>query len=345
MSSDDQNPDNPAGEQQSGPLAQSADPTPASEPVTQNAQRLQDIEEAGGVLTRRPAGHEAADATVHAELRRRTRRSFVVAAVGAAAGVGFYEWLSRGPEKQMQPLVLERAFETNAAIARNDLLQNNLAPVYPASRAENLRVNGVVGLRKELEPDSYRLQLVGMANAQAHSKYTTDVTAWGYRYKTAKSTEDQGHDTKTPPAPAPVDEKMDTAMKMAPESMIQKVEHQQNDTEARPQDAKQTGQSPRGMGEAGESFSTLRSQTPGLLLTMDDITRLPRHELVLQFKCIEGWSQIVRWAGVRMADFLEAYPPALVNGREPRYVYMETPDGITTSAMTCTSAAIRKRCW
>jgi DMSO/TMAO reductase YedYZ molybdopterin-dependent catalytic subunit len=28
-----------------------------------------------------------------------------------------------------------------------------------------------------------------------------------------------------------------------------------------------------------------------------------------------------------MADFLEAYPPQKVNGREPRYVYMETPDG------------------
>jgi hypothetical protein len=138
---------------------------------------------------------------------------------------------------------------------------------------------------------------------------------------------------------------MDTAMKMAPESMIDKVEHQQNETVAKPQDARHTGRSPRGMGESGESFSTLRPQTPGLLLNMVDITRLPRHELVLQFKCIEGWSQIVHWAGVRMADFLEAYPPALVNGKEPRYVYMETPDGITTSAMTCTSAVIRKRCW
>jgi DMSO/TMAO reductase YedYZ molybdopterin-dependent catalytic subunit len=28
-----------------------------------------------------------------------------------------------------------------------------------------------------------------------------------------------------------------------------------------------------------------------------------------------------------MADFLEAYPPALIDGAEPKYVYMETPDG------------------
>ena len=47
-----------------------------------------------------------------------------------------------------------------------------------------------------------------------------------------------------------------------------------------------------------------------------------------QFKCIEGWSEIVHWGGVRMADFIAAYPPARrQQGQEPRYVYMETPDG------------------
>jgi hypothetical protein len=80
-------------------------------------------------------------------------------------------------------------------------------------------------------------------------------------------------------------------------------------------------------GDVSQSQSRLASGTPGLLLTIDDIVKLPRHELVTQFKCIEGWSEIVHWAGVRMADFLEAYPPERVHGREPRYVYMETPDG------------------
>ncbi len=329
MSAEEQNRDDRTRGQQSKPRAESADPARASEPVREGTQRPEDPKDADDVMLRRLPGHEAADAEVLAASRRHTRRSFVVAAVGAAAGVGFYEWLSRGPQDNIQPVALERAFQTNAALARSDLLEGNLAPTYPLSRAENLRVNGVVGLEKELEPDSYRLQLVGMTNAQAHPRYTDDVTAWQYRYSAAKSTEDLGHDTKTPPKPAeaqaPVNPKMDTAMKMAPESMIQKVEQHQNNTE--PEDAKHTGRSPRGLGEAGESRSTLKPHTPGLLLAMDDITRLPRHEIVLQFKCIEGWSQIVRWAGVRMADFLEAYPPALVNGKEPRYVYMETPDG------------------
>ena len=61
---------------------------------------------------------------------------------------------------------------------------------------------------------------------------------------------------------------------------------------------------------------------------MADILKLPRHELVTQFKCIEGWSQIIHWGGVRMADFIEAYPPARKpDGSLPRYIYMETPNG------------------
>ena len=50
-------------------------------------------------------------------------------------------------------------------------------------------------------------------------------------------------------------------------------------------------------GDVSQSESRLASGTPGLLLTIDDIVKLPRHELVTQFKCIEGWSEIVHWAG------------------------------------------------
>jgi Oxidoreductase molybdopterin binding domain len=127
----------------------------------------------------------------------------------------------------------------------------------------------------------------------------------------AKTAESRGHDTKTPPPSAR------TAEKMAPESMMEEEKKREM----------RTGRMPRGREEAGQSHSTLPQPTSGLLLTMGDILRLPRYELVTQFKCIEGWSQIVHWAGVRMADFLEEYPPEFRNGKEPRFVYMETPDG------------------
>jgi Oxidoreductase molybdopterin binding domain len=253
----------------------------------------------------------AANAAVLAKSRSHTRRSFLVAATAAAAGYGVYRWIDDGLPAEMQPEAFRKAFQTNAAVSKALFAERGLAPTYPLSRAENIRVNGVYGLKMALKPESYRLQVVGVRDAEQHPSYHGDVTAWEYEYEEKATSEDQGHDTKTPPPSA------GTALKMAPESMV----HQEMERE---QDARRKR---RGMEEAGHSLSTLPTGTPGLLLTMQDILKLPRYEMVTQFKCIEGWSQIVHWAGVRMVDFLEEYPPATVDGREPRFVYMETPDG------------------
>jgi hypothetical protein len=247
----------------------------------------------------RAAAQRTADETVIAASRRQTRRAFVIAAAGAAAGYGFYHWLANSPEVEMQPELLRRAFRTNAALARGVTGDRALAPTYRLKDARDLRVNGVYGLKQALVPESWRLQLVGGQAGAGHPRYAADVTAWEYRYSDAASGESQGHDTK-------VDPNARTAEKMAPAAMMQQAKAREE-------------RMPRGREEAGESRSTL--------LTLDDVAALPRHELVTQFKCIEGWSQVVHWAGVRMADLLEAYPPQLVDGKEPRYVYMETPDG------------------
>jgi hypothetical protein len=82
-----------------------------------------------------------------------------------------------------------------------------------------------------------------------------------------------------------------------------------------------------GTAEAGASYSSLDIGTPGLLLSMADLQKLPKVEFCTQFKCVEGWSNITQWGGYRLRDLIEMYPPEKVNGREPRYVYMETPDG------------------
>ena len=252
-----------------------------------------------------------ANAAVLADSRRHTRRSFAMAAVAAAAGYGLYNWLDHLPSDEMQPRGYRKAFQMNAAISRAVFDDRALAPTYSLSKAENLRVNGVYGLKKMLAPASYRLQLVGSDAPASHPRYSRDVTAWEYVYVDEKAIEDQGHDTKTPPPSA------STSEKMAPASMVEGERQREN----------RSGRMPRGKEEAGESGSTLARGTPGLLLTMEDILSFPRHELVTQFKCIEGWSQIVHWAGIRVVDLLDAYPPARVDGKEPKYVYMETPDG------------------
>jgi len=306
--------------------ASAADETQSEQPVAVEPQRRPELpaEEMEGQRSeaedaeaedaeaegQRAAAQKAADEAVFAESRRHTRRAFVAAAAGAAAGYGFYRWIANGPGDEMQPQPFRRAFEANAAIARGITGDRALAPTYALKEARDLRVNGVYGLKRKLRPESWRLQVVGTTLGTAHPRYAADVTAWEYRYSEAGSDEDQGHDTK-------VDPNAKTAEKMAPAAMMDEAKTQEE----------RTGRMPRGREEAGESRSTLMPGTPGLLLTLDDVLGLPRRELVTQFKCIEGWSQIVHWAGAGMADFIEAYPPQLIDGKEPRYVYMETPDG------------------
>jgi len=80
----------------------------------------------------------------------------------------------------------------------------------------------------------------------------------------------------------------------------------------------------------------LAGQDEQLKLDLDAIKKLPRVEMITEFKCIEGWSVIVQWAGARFSDFMKAYPPATRSGLAfslnraedlPLYISMETPDG------------------
>lgn len=45
-------------------------------------------------------------------------------------------------------------------------------------------------------------------------------------------------------------------------------------------------------------------------LTLADLADLPRTEQTTELKCIEGWSNVVNWTGVRFVDFARKYPPA-----------------------------------
>jgi DMSO/TMAO reductase YedYZ molybdopterin-dependent catalytic subunit len=68
------------------------------------------------------------------------------------------------------------------------------------------------------------------------------------------------------------------------------------------------------------------ARRPGdtLVLTLADLKALPKTDVVFDFKCIEGWSQVTYWSGVRFSDFVEKYnlaPQTTMN-----YVGLVTPD-------------------
>jgi DMSO/TMAO reductase YedYZ molybdopterin-dependent catalytic subunit len=75
----------------------------------------------------------------------------------------------------------------------------------------------------------------------------------------------------------------------------------------------------------------LEGRDEPLLLSIDDIRKLPRTSMTTEFKCVEGWSAVMQWAGVRFSDFMAAYPPAKPDnvpnaGNLPAYAFLETPD-------------------
>jgi DMSO/TMAO reductase YedYZ molybdopterin-dependent catalytic subunit len=67
-----------------------------------------------------------------------------------------------------------------------------------------------------------------------------------------------------------------------------------------------------------------RASGDTLRITMDDIKRLPKTEIVYNFKCIEGWSQITWWGGVRFSEFMKAY--GLNAEQAMKYIGLATPD-------------------
>ncbi len=310
------------------------------------------------------------EAEIKRESAHRTRRSFVVGGVAAAAAYGLWRAVDSGEVIGHQPITFRRTFQADAAISRAVFDERGLSPTYPLARATELRLNGTAGLEQMLEPASWRLQLVGVADAERSPRYVRDVTAWEYEYGDDVQPDQQSNDVKSAPgngdtsktgaAKAPDPQKNKSAGGDQPSAKPaqepgagagsgQPAADAANATDAHNLDKNTpkvnglphvtiaerfdamnralTHKRNIGDDEAGPSASSLDIGTPGLLLAMEDLMQLPQVELVTQFKCIEGWSQIVRWSGVRLRDLIEAYPPAKVNGADPAYVYMETPDG------------------
>jgi Oxidoreductase molybdopterin binding domain len=60
-----------------------------------------------------------------------------------------------------------------------------------------------------------------------------------------------------------------------------------------------------------------------LRFTLADLKTLPERTQITPLNCIEGWTTVARWTGVRLADFADKYFP---EGRNKKYVGLTTPD-------------------
>jgi DMSO/TMAO reductase YedYZ molybdopterin-dependent catalytic subunit len=75
----------------------------------------------------------------------------------------------------------------------------------------------------------------------------------------------------------------------------------------------------------------LKIQFPGTSFEMsfNDLRSLPKTRTTTEFKCIEGWSMPLSYAGVRFSDLLAHFPSkfrSLLKENSLPYVGLETPD-------------------
>jgi DMSO/TMAO reductase YedYZ molybdopterin-dependent catalytic subunit len=183
----------------------------------------------------------ATGASAERDLRRLTRRSFIVGTIAAAAGLGGWSWLRTAAEEDGLPWPLRRMLRFNEWLAEAYASPQHLAPTFPRAAAQGPpRTNGLIGLSGDVDAASWQLR----------------------------------------------------------------IEH---------------------AGRRAEQVMALPA-----------IRQLPRIDLVTEFKCVEGWSEVMHFGGVRFLDFATHFGLATRSGNPPdpqgnpddlyRYVYLATPD-------------------
>jgi hypothetical protein len=84
------------------------------------------------------------------------------------------------------------------------------------------------------------------------------------------------------------------------------------------------GMNPKGFDPQAWKLQVTTADNRGLSLGIDELRQLPKTEFAFEFKCIEGWSQISHWGGVKFSDFIKNYN--LEKEAAMQYVGLNTPD-------------------
>jgi DMSO/TMAO reductase YedYZ molybdopterin-dependent catalytic subunit len=96
-------------------------------------------------------------------MRRKSRRSFLAAGIGAAGAFAGWKWLRTRSGAGELPYPVRRMLEFNEKLAERYFRDSRLAPTFPREMAREPRVNGGEGLRSEIDPSTWSLKVVAGA--------------------------------------------------------------------------------------------------------------------------------------------------------------------------------------
>ncbi|MBV9500396.1 MAG: molybdopterin-dependent oxidoreductase [Acidobacteriaceae bacterium] len=117
------------------------------------------------------------DADARRELRRRTRRDFLVGGIAGLAGIGAYEWITRAAQDNGTPWPQRNVLDLNGKISEAYLSHSHLMPSYGASQISPLKVNGDIGVDDDFDKKGWRLQVaVGETDPSLHLQMS-DITS------------------------------------------------------------------------------------------------------------------------------------------------------------------------
>ncbi len=112
------------------------------------------------------------------EHRRASRRSFLTGGLAAVAAVAGFRSLQRRPEIDNVPDVLRKGYELNENVWRA-LSTDGQSPTYSPSDRGDLRVNGRIGVRDEIDLEAWTLTIIGPDGERLDELAIDDIKALG----------------------------------------------------------------------------------------------------------------------------------------------------------------------
>lgn len=109
------------------------------------------------------------------DIARSTRRALFGAALAAGAGLASWQWLRTRRLDSGIPWPLRRVLETNEQLARDLFSHDSRTREYPfGSAPKNPRVNGLYGLKSELDLSQWKLRASGVAAGDGNATVSLD---------------------------------------------------------------------------------------------------------------------------------------------------------------------------
>ena len=107
------------------------------------------------------------DLNVALAMRKKSRRSFILMTLGAAAGVAGWEWLTTRSKSGGLSSPLRRTLEFNGKLGESYFKEARLTPTFPRELAREPRLTGNEGLLTEFDPSSWQLLVRGASGTRA----------------------------------------------------------------------------------------------------------------------------------------------------------------------------------